>query len=174
MNILPFVSTWVHIRVLVRVAHLFSFLCRVCLFCCCFFLRRVFRVPNVASVSGLSSSCVSCAQCCQCLGVVFVVCLVCPMLPVSRGCPFLIGAGSVYPFESPEFIPPVVSEVFLLSNYMFLAPCCVVMFAIMLGSPMHTYMCNMFFVFIYVYWLYTRYSYQKICRLKVTRRNCIP
>jgi hypothetical protein len=121
-----------------------------------------------------SSSCVSCAQCCQCLGVVFVVCLVCPMLPVSRGCPFLIGAGSVYPFESPEFIPPVVSEVFLLSNYMFLAPCCVVMFAIMLGSPMHTYMCNMFFVFIYVYWLYTRYSYQKICRLKVTRRNCIP
>jgi hypothetical protein len=43
---LPFVSTWVHPSFLwVRIAHLFSFLCR-------FFM---------------SSSCVLCTQCCQCI-----------------------------------------------------------------------------------------------------------
>lgn len=73
MNSLPFASTWVQIRVLVWSALLFfsvSCVVCVCVFCCCFFLRRVFRAPNVASVSGFSSSCVSCAQSCQCLGVV--------------------------------------------------------------------------------------------------------
>ena len=51
----------------VHVAHLFSFLCCVFLFC-------------------LSSSCVLCTQCSQCLWIFFVLCLVYPMFTVSLDC----------------------------------------------------------------------------------------
>jgi hypothetical protein len=100
----------------VHVAHLFSFLCCVFLFClssscvlctqcsqclwivfvlCLVYsmftvsldcLRPVSCVPNVHSVSGLSLSCVLCTQCSQCLWIVFVLCLVYPMFTVSLDC----------------------------------------------------------------------------------------
>ena len=60
----------------VCVAHLFSFLCCVC-------LRPVSCVPNVSSFSG-----------CPCVVFVFVLCLVYPMFPVSLVAPVLCLSSS--------------------------------------------------------------------------------
>ena len=96
--LIPREHKWVHpgFFVRVRVAHLFSILCCVC-------VRAVSCVPHVTSASGLSIVCVRAVSCVphvtsgkplDCPLFVFVLCLVCPMVPLD--CPLLIALSVIF------------------------------------------------------------------------------
>ena len=129
LHFLMFLQFMFESNVDILVAHLFSFLGFLLLFCfgfccCCCFVSCVPSVPSVfvlylvCPVFPVSSSCVLCAQCSQCLRPVscvpsvlsvFVLCLVCPILPVSLDCAFLIALS-------------VFFDVFQNQNYIHVSP----------------------------------------------------